>query len=422
MEKNHTQDVVPQIASALAANLSQEERAELDAAITPRVAELFAQAFGSQMWDILAPLVEEDDLEFAPEQPDSADAGTGNTDAAEARLRELMRDPRYWRDRDPSFVAKVAAGFDRLYAGTPHSYYTIYADASRAETGETAPFLAGFERLELPLLDARGHSRWPKRFDAAAIASLRERHGPNKFASQMMLRPVNISAGRLDPERMRVYDSALQYQDRNGTTTLSLEGRRLVSASCWWDPAYGAPGKGDGSVVALVFTDTQGRYWLHRLRYLGVDPADECDEATQQCRQVAAFARRYYVPSVTIETNGVGKFLPGLLRRELGVAGVGCAVVEAASHVPKDRRIMEGFDAVLAAGNLYAHRTVWETPFDVEMREWRPGGYKGPDDGLDAVSGCLRSEPVRLPRIPAGARQSWRGHPGGIKVETNFKL
>ena len=42
MEKNHTQDVVPQIASALAANLSQEERAELDAAITPRVAELFA--------------------------------------------------------------------------------------------------------------------------------------------------------------------------------------------------------------------------------------------------------------------------------------------------------------------------------------------------------------------------------------------
>ena len=238
----------------------------------------------------------------------------------------------------------------------------------------------------------------------------------------MMLRPVNISAGRLDPERMRVYDSALQYQDRNGTATLSLEGRRLVSASCWWDPAYGAPGKGDGSVVALVFTDTQGRYWLHRLRYLGVDPADECDEATQQCRQVAAFARRYYVPSVTIETNGVGKFLPGLLRRELGVAGVGCAVVEAASHVPKDRRIMEGFDAVLAAGNLYAHRAVWETPFDVEMREWRPGGYKGPDDGLDAVSGCLRSEPVRLPRIPAGARQSWRGHPGGIKVETNFNF
>jgi len=112
METTHSQDVVPQIASALAANLSQEERAELDAAITPRVAELFAQAFGNQMWDILAPLVEDDDQDPAPEQ--SAD---GDTAADEARLRELMRDPRYWRDRDPSLVAKVAAGFERLFPG-----------------------------------------------------------------------------------------------------------------------------------------------------------------------------------------------------------------------------------------------------------------------------------------------------------------
>ena len=125
---------------------------------------------------------------------------------------------------------------------------------------------------------------------------------------------------------------------------------------------------------------------------------------------------------MTIETNGVGKFLPGLLRRELGAAGVDCVVVEVASRVPKDRRILEGFDAVLAAGNLYAHRTVWETPFVAEMREWRPGAAKGPDDGLDAVSGCLLSEPVRLPRTPVGARPSWRGSPDGIKAETDFEL
>ena len=48
METTQTQDIVPQIASALAANLTQEERDELDEAITPRVAELFAQAFGDQ--------------------------------------------------------------------------------------------------------------------------------------------------------------------------------------------------------------------------------------------------------------------------------------------------------------------------------------------------------------------------------------
>ncbi|MDX1541190.1 MAG: hypothetical protein R3349_07270, partial [Geminicoccaceae bacterium] len=35
--------------------------------------------------------------------------------ASEAGLRELMRDPRYWRDRDPAIVARVTEGFARLY-------------------------------------------------------------------------------------------------------------------------------------------------------------------------------------------------------------------------------------------------------------------------------------------------------------------
>jgi hypothetical protein len=34
----------------------------------------------------------------------------------EAALVELMRDPRYWRQRDPEFIARVTAGFKRLYA------------------------------------------------------------------------------------------------------------------------------------------------------------------------------------------------------------------------------------------------------------------------------------------------------------------
>jgi hypothetical protein len=33
----------------------------------------------------------------------------------EAMLGQLMRDPRYWRDRDPDVVAKVTEGFRRLY-------------------------------------------------------------------------------------------------------------------------------------------------------------------------------------------------------------------------------------------------------------------------------------------------------------------
>ncbi|GLR81149.1 capsid assembly protein [Azospirillum oryzae] len=38
-------------------------------------------------------------------------------DEGEAELRTLMRDPRYWRDRDPAVIARVTEGFQRLYPG-----------------------------------------------------------------------------------------------------------------------------------------------------------------------------------------------------------------------------------------------------------------------------------------------------------------
>jgi hypothetical protein len=175
-----------------------------------------------------------------------------------------------------------------------------------------------------------------------------------------------------------------------------------------------------------VFTDSQGGYWLHRVRYLQHDPsqAEDVDEATQLCRQVAAFARDLYLPAVTLETNGIGRFLPGLLRNELRALDLPCAVIEKCSSRGKDLRIVDAFDAVLAAGRLAAHRRVWDTPFIEEMREWRPGG-KGRDDGLDAVAGCLLSEPVRLPRAATGAapfRPTWRPGASGIRADSDFGL
>ncbi|MGE5515313.1 MAG: phage terminase large subunit [Bacteroidota bacterium] len=318
----------------------------------------------------------------------------------------------------------LVPGGAQLYVGTPHSFYTIYAAEPRLEMGEGRPFLDGFARLEIPLMDASGASAWPERFPPDKIAGIRRRTGPNKFDSQMMLKPVNIADGRLDPDRLRLYDGELVYAEGNGQPVLSLGERRLVSASCWWDPAYGAPGKGDASVVAALFTDVDGGYWLHRVRYLEHDPAQtDVDEATQLCRHVVAFVRALYLPAVTLESNGLGRFLPGLLRRELAAAGIPCAVVEVHSSRSKDQRIVDAFDAVLAAGALNAHRSVWATPFVAEMREWLPGG-KARDDGLDAVAGCLLSQPVRLGR-PAAAlaeRREWRPGGGGLKAHTDFEI
>lgn len=317
----------------------------------------------------------------------------------------------------------------RLFVGTPHTYYSIYADAPRPEADEERPYLAGFVRLEIPVLDAKGVSAWPERFPPAKVEAARRRSGPTKFASQMMLQFVNAAEARLDPARMASYDGELIYSEGNGVATLTLEGRRLVSASCWWDPAYGAPDRGDASALAALFTDADGRHWLHRIAYLvhgGKRGPDEPDEATVLCRQVAAFARDLNIPAVRVETNGIGHYLPGLLRSEVKARGMTCAVIEETSRRPKDIRILEAFDVALASGRLAAHRSVWRSPFIAEMREWRPGG-RGRDDGLDAVAGCLLSEPVRLPRRPQNPAPSpkprfdWRPGGGQYMAETNFE-
>ncbi|OAN50151.1 hypothetical protein A6A04_01705 [Paramagnetospirillum marisnigri] len=364
---------------------------------------MVAKGIGANITGSRAEIVICDDVEV----PNTCDSAPKRADLRE-RLAEI------------DYV--MVPGGTQLYVGTPHSYYTIYADSPRLETGESRPFLDGFARLELPLVDAKGRSAWPDRFPPERIGAIRKRTGPNKFDSQMMLMPVNVADGRLDPDRMRYYEAELSYAEGNGQPLLTLGDKRLVAASCWWDPAYGAPGKGDSSVIAAVFTDADGMYWLHRMRYLEHDPAKaEVDEATQLCRQVATFAAELHLPAVQLETNGLGRFLPGLLRRELAAAGLACAVVEISSRKPKDQRIVDAFDAVLAAGALHVHRSVWTTPFIGEMREWQPGGRLR-DDGLDAVAGCLLSQPVRLAR-PGGsiaARPDWRPGGGSLVADSHF--
>ena len=333
------------------------------------------------------------------------------------------------RERLSEIDYVLVPGGLQLFIGTPHTYYSIYAESARADAGETRPFLDGFVRLERAILDETGASRWPERFSDDKIKAMRRRAGPNKFSSQMLLRPVNIAEGRLDPDRLRVYDTELDYHEGNGEAVLRLGGKQLLSASCWWDPSYGSPDAGDASVIAAVFTDEDGDYRLHRVRYLQHDPAriEETDEATQMCLQVIEFVRENYLPAVVLETNGLGRFLPGLLRREIAKAGLQCAVVETTSRRNKDLRIIEAFDAVLAASRLHAYRSIWQTPFVTEMREWRPAS-RGRDDGLDAVSGCLSTEPVRLPRVaPAGTGKPrdlgiWRTGGQSYRAETDFMV
>jgi len=371
---------------------------------------MLAKGIDANITGLRADVVICDDVEV----PNTCDTAAKRLDLR-SRLREI------------DYV--LVPGGLQLYVGTPHSYYTIYATSTRPESDEERPFLDGFQRLELPLLVDRNRSQWPERFPLEKIEAIRLRTGPSKFDSQMMLQPRNPAEGRLDPEQLNSYDSELVYSEGNGEARLSLGNRRLVSASCWWDPSYGSPGVGDSSVVAAVFTDEDGEYYLHRIKYVEHDPAriSEIDAATQMCQQIASFVRELYLPAVNLETNGLGKFLPGLLRQQLREAGLAVPVIEKTSTKSKDLRILEAFDAVLAANRLHTHRSVWASPFTSEMHEWRPG-VKNRDDGLDAVAGCLLCEPVRLPRGPwaqdaqVPSRSNWRPGLKTARAYTHFGL
>ncbi len=311
-------------------------------------------------------------------------------------------------------------GGTQLYVGTPHHYYSIYADIPREEIGEELVFLDGFKRLSLPIFDEDGQSIWPEKYSVKDIEQIKRDTGANKFESQMMLRAVNIMDGRLDPDLLQFYDGDLVYVKELGE--LYIGNQKMVSASCWWDPAFGSA-KGDNSVFAIVFTDMGGNFYLQHLEYIKIDENDQTDEAMQQCRIVAKLAKEFYLPALVVEINGIGRFLPNILRNVLDKANSPCRVREISSTRSKDVRILESFDVVLAAKRLFVHEDVRKTPFVMEMREWRPAKSRGHDDGLDAVAGALSMSPDRIERSRTRQRTySWMSGAKSHNANSDFDV
>lgn len=308
----------------------------------------------------------------------------------------------------------------QLYVGTPHHWYTIYAKEPRRDIGEDRPFLKGFRCLTLPVLDKDGKSAWPERFSKEVIDAIKLKTGPNHFKSQMMCEPVNITEGRFNLDDLQTYNEELDYREAGREVVLKLAGRKLVSATAWWDPAFGRH-TGDKSVLAIVFTDEMGEYWLHELKCISVNEKSDIPEADQQCAIVADLLNENFAPQIAIETNGLGKFLPGTLRKILGEKAVPCAVREITSRRPKAIRIQEAFDAVLAAKALHVHNRVLHSGFLRQFQEWTPGKRHGADDILDAIAGALSLEPVRIKRSFSAMRQKWGGG-RQTKAKTDFQV
>lgn len=343
---------------------------------------MLAQGLGGNITGARAELVICDDVEVA---------NNCDTPGKREELRERLA--------ETEFV--LTPGGSILYVGTPHTEESLYRPGDA--------FLHGYRRLEVPMLTRSGTSAWPERFSDAGIEALRARVGPLHFARQMLLRPVAAGAARLDPALLIRYAEEPDYREANGRAQITLLGRRMVSGGGFWDPAFGREGRGDGSVLACAYADAEGNHYLHRIGWITQRADAPADPATQQCQAVAALAHEHHLPVIRVETNGLGRFLPAMLRRELARAGVACTVVEHTSRRAKSERILSAFDPLLAARRLHAHDSVFRTPFSREMAEWRPEAKGARDDALDAASGAILAEPVRLPGLPARIAPTWRG-------------
>lgn len=286
-----------------------------------------------------------------------------------------------------------------LYIGTPHTKQTIY-DIS--ENG----FLHGFSVLKIPIIDDMQQSAWPERFSMEKINAIRQRAGPLKFLSQMMLTPVELKESRLNVNLVHFYNQEVTYYESNNGVCMKLCDTQMVSALAWWDPSFGQS-RGDRSVLACVFFDAGGRCYVQDLMYLSVK--DESCAAEEQCNQVVQAIQKYHLPCVMIETNGIGKFLPELLKKKVKEQGVSCSIIPKISHTSKAQRILQALDARLANGSVYAHVRIKSTPFMQEINEWNAECKNMHDDGLDALACCLLAEPVRLTQFFGSSNNpSWK--------------
>ncbi len=256
---------------------------------------------------------------------------------------------------------------------------------------------------------------WPEKYPVKEIEQIKLDTGANKFESQMMLHYVNIMEGRLNPDLLRFYDDELKYCDI--LDELYIGNQRMISVSSWWDPSF-ASSKGDNSVLAVLFADMGGNCYLHHIEYIKINENNEESEAHQQAHIVAKIAKKYRLPAITVETNGIGIFLPKIMFIEFDKLKIPTRARKAFSKRAKDLRILENLDGLMSAQRLFVHRNICKTPFIMEMREWRPGKSSCYDDGLDAVSGAISMEPDRLDVKPRNMRNySWmdRSRPHNTK-------
>lgn len=273
-------------------------------------------------------------------------------------------------------------------------------------------------------LDFYSGSAWPERFtEEEMIARRKKCKTINEWDSQYQLHSRPLHEIRLDPENIPAYDIEPRFHVGNKVRTMWLGAVQVVGCSLRWDPSSGKT-HSDVSGVVLDLQDANGRHYWHRAEALTGTVAETSDDGRRviggQVMQLCDLIERFEVPRVTVETNGIGKFAPAILRMAIKQRRLKCAVAEVDATANKEKRILEALEPLISSGMLWAHVSVLDGPLWDQMKEWSPAVTGQADDLLDAGAGAVTDQPARIGQSVRNAepveRDDWRPSSGVYEV------
>ena len=286
------------------------------------------------------------------------------------------------------------------------------------------------------LIDVYSEALWPERFTPKVMEERRrECRTINEWDSQYQLHAKPIGDVRLDPDKMIPYDCEPVLKRANGRYIMMLGERQIVGITMRWDPSSGKL-KSDISSVALVLHDDFGnKYWHRSVALTGevVTHDAQGNIIGGQVWQLCDLIQQFNVPSISIETNGIGNFAPASLKGALKARRIRCGVNEVHNTGNKNKRILEALEGPLMSGLLWVHTSVIDTPEEGEnssrqyknMRMFNPAITEQPDDDLDSLAGAVTDSPERIGKIhrqnEANESPNWRTNGGVIEATLDFE-
>jgi hypothetical protein len=250
------------------------------------------------------------------------------------------------------------------------------------------------------VLDIYANCAWPERFTREDVIKRRRKTRTlNYWDSQYMLEAKPISEIRLDPAKIIPYEVEPVIRFANKIPSMWLGKVKIAGMAARWDPS-GAKINSDVSALALVLQDEHGRRYWHRAIELTGEIAEFSEDGKTikggQVFQICDLVKRYSVPRVVIETNGIGGFAPAVLKAALKQRGLTCGVGEEQAIANKNKRILESFEPVISAGMLWAHTSVLDGPAWDQMKDFNPGTQNQEDDYIDAGAAAISDTPQRI--------------------------